>query len=330
MVTHPDFVPPEDPSKLTDEQRRSIRTELDVSRALDELGHTFTILGVQDELLPLRRAIETFKPHVVFNLLEEFHSHTGYDHNVVSYLELLKTPYTGSNPRGLIIGRDKALSKKIVHYHRIPAPRFAVMRRNRKVKRPPRLEFPLIVKSLTEDASVGISEASIVKNDDKLEERVQFIHQRVGTPAIVEEYVDGRELYVGVMGNTRLEVLPPWELFMDELRDGAPRIATHAAKWDAEFQKTRKVNIGPAANLDDGLRRQLTRVSKRIFRALGLTGYARIDYRLAENGRLYFLEANPNPDLSGDAEFAGEAAEAGYSYADMIHRLLTLGSRSLD
>src|SRR5690606_19560 len=155
--------------------------------------------------------VENFKPDIVFNLLEEFHGETLYAQNVVSLLELLRVPYTGCNPRGQMLARGKDLSKKLLKYHRVPVPAFAVFPIGRKVRRPGRLKFPLIVKSLSEDASRGIAQASVVDSDEKLNERVAFIHKRIKTAAIAEEYIDGREIYVGVIGNDRLQVLPVWE-----------------------------------------------------------------------------------------------------------------------
>ena len=201
VLMHVDLVPPDDIAGKPDAEVIEYKTEYDVVTGLRELGHEVQPLGLYDDLTPLRRAIQDFKPHIVFNLLEEFHGEPMLDQNVVSYLELVQVPYTGCNPRGLMLARDKALSKKILHYHRIRVPRFAVVPAGRKLKRKPaRLEYPLIVKSQIEEASFGIAEASIVNNDEKLAERVEFMHAKVGTSLILEQYVDGRELYVGGHG----------------------------------------------------------------------------------------------------------------------------------
>ena len=196
-------------------------------------GHEVRPLGVQDEIKPVRDAIEDFKPHVVFTLLEEFHDDVTYDQHIASYLELMQVPYTGCNPRGLMLARGKDLSKTLVHYRRIAVPAFAVFPMRRKVKRPARLALPLIVKSLNEDGSLGISQASIVDTDEKLAERVAFIHEQVETAAIAEQYIEGRELYVGVLGNNRLRVLPVWELKFGNMGGQSARhIATEKAKHD--------------------------------------------------------------------------------------------------
>ena len=328
VLMHVDLVPPDDITGKPDAEFFEYKTEYDVVTGLRDLGHEVQKLGLYDDLTPLRQTIQDFKPHIAFNLLDEFRGETMLDQNVVSYLELVQVPYTGCNPRGLILARDKALSKKILHYHRIPVPRFAVVPAGRKLKRKPaRLDYPLIVKSQVEEASLGIAEASIVNNDDKLAERVEFMHATVGTSLILEQYVDGRELYVGIMGNTRLQVLPVWELEMRRLRADAPRIATRQVKWNLQLQKRRGVKIGPARDLPPELERLLVKTSKRVYRLLQLSGFARIDFRLDAEGRPFFLEANPNADIGYGEEFADAAEAAGIDYEPLLDRLLTIGIR---
>ena len=175
---------------------------------------------------------------------------SAYDQHIASYLELMKIPYTGCNPRGLILARGKDLSKTLVHHRRIAVPAFAVFPMRRKVKRPSRLALPLIVKSLSEDGSFGISQASIVDTDEKLAERVAFVHDRFGTAAIAEQYIEGRELYVGVLGNNRLRVLPVWELKFGSMGgQGARQIATEKAKHDPDYQERVGIVDGPAKDL---------------------------------------------------------------------------------
>lgn len=326
VLMHEDLVPPANIEGLSAQEVMPFATEYDVVTAMQWLGHEAIKLGVHDELAPLRRALKEVKPHVVFNLLEEFHGEAVFDQHVVSYLELQRAAYTGCNPRGLVLGRDKALSKKILHYHRIRCPKFVVFPMGRTVRRPARLSFPLIVKSLVEEGSTGISEASVVHNDEKLRERVSFIHRSVGTDAIAEEFIDGREVYAGVMGNHRLTVLPPWELKIGELRSDAPRIATRRIKFDLEFQRKYNVEIGPA-NFDDALMVKYRAIAKRIYRVLGLSGYARIDFRLTPTGELYFLEANPNPDIARGEEFSSAARATGLEYEPLLQKILNLGIR---
>lgn len=327
VITHETLVPPDDLSGYSDQQIEEFKAEYDVVKALRDLGHDVHVLGLYDELMPLRQAIEELRPHVTFNLLEEFSGQAIYDQNVVSYLELLRMPYTGNSPRGMVIARDKALTKKILHYHRIRVPRFAVFPIGRTVRRPRGLDFPVIVKSQIEEASTGIAQASVVSSDDKLVERVQFVHESIRTPAIVEEYIDGREVYVSVLGNRRLLTLPVWEIRFDKMSQDSYAIATRKAKFDLDYQKARGIHIGPAQDLSPELERRIHALSRRIYRHLDLSGYARLDFRLAADGRLYLLEANPNPDISSDEELASAAAAAGIGYEALIQKIVSLGLR---
>jgi D-alanine-D-alanine ligase len=323
-LMHEDLVPPEDVSGM-DLSTVQWKTEHDVVRTLRQCGHEVKALGVRNDLGVIRTAIEEWKPHIAFNLLEEFDGVAVYDQNVVSYLELLKVPYTGCNPRGLILARDKALSKKILSYHRVPCPEFAVFPLGRPVKRPKSLTFPLIVKSISEEASLGISQASIVADDEKLKERVAFIQNSVGTGAIVERYVEGRELYVGVLGNQQLKVFPVWELVLDNLPDEARRIATERVKWSRKYQHKYKITSRQAEGLPNGMTDKLQHLAKRVYRVLGLNGYARIDLRLDEQGKVYVLEANPNPEIAFGEDFAESAERAGVPYKALLQRVLTTG-----
>lgn len=326
-VCHPSQIPPDSLAGLTEKEIFACKTEYDVFTTMRRNGHEVKGLGVADELTPIRDEIENWKPDIVFNLLDEFHGQTLYCQNVASFLELMRVPYTGCNPRGLMLAQGKDLSKKLLKYHRVPAPAFAVFPIGRKVKRPARLEFPLIVKSLTEDSSVGISQASVVDSDEKLAERVAFIHERIGTAAIAEQYIDGREIYVGVLGNDRYTVLPIWELEITRLAPGALPIATERVKHDIEYQKSRGVMQGPADGLTPALESKIRDTVKRICRILELDGYARIDMRLAADGTPYFIEANPNPEIASSEEFAQSAIYDGIEYPELINRILALGLR---
>jgi D-alanine-D-alanine ligase len=275
----------------------------------------------------IRRASSDWKPHIAFNLLEGFDDITIFDQNVVSHLELLKLSYTGCNPRGLLLARDKSLSKKLLAYHRIPVPECEVFRSGRPIRRPKRLQFPLIVKSLTQEASVGISQASVVDSDEKLKERVTFIHDSIGTAALVEQYIEGREIYVGVLGNQTLQALPVWELFFTNMPEGAKRIATDRVKWSVKYQKKYGIDSGPAKDLTDAVGGQIQHLCKRAYRALELSGYARIDLRLDEAGRLWVLEANPNPQIARGEDFAASAEKVGVTYEAVLQRIINLGLR---
>lgn len=324
VVMHDDLVPPDSIEGLSDEQISEWRTEFDVCSTLLDLGHEVTKLGVVDEVAEIRRAVDEVRPHVAFNMLVEFHGAASYDQHVVSYLELLRTNYTGCNPRGLTLARDKALSKEILTFHHVRVPHFQVFERGGKVRVHRRLAFPLFVKSVSEEASLGISEASIVSNAEDLTERVEHIHEEVGTAAIAEEFIDGREVYVGVLGNKSLTAFPPRELTIDGLAEGQPLIATREVKWDLAYQRSAGVRTAHA-ELEPGLTEELVRLAKRAYRNLRLSGYARMDFRLDKNSRPFLLEANPNADLTYGEDFAESAEAAGITYESLIQRLVSLG-----
>jgi D-alanine-D-alanine ligase len=323
---HEDLVPP-DPLSGQKPEMAEWKTEYDVVSTLRKLGHDVKPLGVKSDLGVIRAAVEEWRPHIAFNLLEEFDGVAVYDQNVVSYLELLRVPYTGCNPRGLMLARDKVLSKKLFSFHRIPSPEFTVVPQGRTARRPSWLSFPLIVKSVTEEASLGISQASIVQDDERLKERVSFIHSSVGTGALIERYIEGREFYVGLIGNGHLHAFPVWELIMDKLPDDARRIATERVKWSRKYQDKYGIRSAEAKNLPEGKVEEIQHLAKRVYRALDLSGYARIDLRMDSEGNLYVLEANPNPQIAQDEDFADSAERAGYSYKDLLQELLAIGLR---
>ena len=324
-LVHEHLVPPEDTTGI-DVLEAEWKMEYDVIETLREMGHTVRVLGINDDLSGIRPTAEEFKPHIVFNLMEAFAGVTTFDQNVVSYLELLRLPYTGCNPRGLVLARDKALSKKLLAYHRIRVPEFAVVRPGRKPVLPKRLTFPMIVKSLFFEASAGISQASVVENHEQLARRVSFIHEKLGTAAIVEQFVDGRELYVGVIGNERLDVLPPWEMSFAQMPDNRWKIATERVKWSTQYQKKHGI-MTDRAKLDAPTIERMQRMAKRAYRALDLSGYARIDVRMDEEGRIYVLEANPNPNMAYGEDFTESAEAHGISYERLLGRLIALGLR---
>lgn len=322
-LMHAHLVPPEDVSGY-DVREVDWKMEFDVCETLRSMGHQVFPLGVEDDLGVIRKAVAEWKPHIVFNLLESFHGVGVFDKNVVSFLELLRVPYTGCNPRGLLLARDKALSKTLLAYHRIPVPDFIVVRMGRRVRRPKRLGFPLIVKSLTQEASIGISRASVVDDDERLQERVRFIHESIGTDAIVERFVDGREMYVGIVGNQRLEVFPVWELRWEKMPEDGRLIMTDRAKWNTNYQKKYGVMTGPA-DLSAEEAARIQHLCKRVYRTLDLSGYARLDLRMDPAGRVHVLEANPNPQLAYGEDFAESAEHGGVSYEQLLQKILNCG-----
>jgi len=321
-LVHKHLVPPADTTNV-DVIHAEWKMEFDVTSTLQSLGREVKIVGIHDDLGVIRASAEEFKPDIVFNLLENFADVTTFDQNVVSYLELVHLPYTGCNPRGLTLARDKSLSKKLLAYHRIPVPEFIVVARGRRPKLPKRLCYPLIVKSLVYEASAGISQASVVENDTQLERRVEFVHQTYGT-AIVEQFIDGRELYVGVLGNDRLQVFPVWEMSFTNMPENARRIATERVKWSTSYQQRHGIQTDQA-QLPDAEAQRIQHLAKRVYRALDLSGYARVDLRLDTAGRPFVIEANPNPQLAYGEDFAESAERAGVSYKQLLERIIALG-----
>lgn len=325
VVVHASLVPPESLEGYTDKEMQEWRTEYDVTTTLRELGHEVRCLGVLDSLTELRTAIAEWKPDIVFNLLEEFNGIVTYDQHVVAFLELMRQPYTGCNPRGLLLSRDKSLSKQLLTFHRIPTPQFVVYRRGSRFQVPRKLKFPLFVKSTVEDASLGIAQASVVDDVNRLKERVEFVHEQVGSDALVEEFIEGRELYVGVLGNERLTRLPVWEMVFGSMPDSLAAIATRKVKWDRRYQAKYGITTRAAEDLPPSVVTRLDKLSRRIYRALGLSGYARMDFRVTANGDVYVLEANANPNLEAAEDFAQSAHAAGLPYPKLLERIMALG-----
>jgi D-alanine-D-alanine ligase len=325
VVVHASLVPPDSLDGYTDKQIEEWRTEYDVIATLKQGGLEVRCLGVLDSLTELRASIADWKPDVVFNLLEEFGGIVTYDQHVVAFLELMRQPYTGCNPRGLMLSRDKLLCKQLLAFHRIPTPRFAVSRRNVRLHVPRKLKFPLFVKSTVEDASLGIAQASVVEDAARLKERIEFVHTQVGSDALVEEFIEGRELYVGVLGNQRLTRLPVWEMVFGSMPQSLAAIATRKVKWDKRYQEKYGITTRAAQDLPPGIEARLDKLSRRIYRALGLSGYARMDFRVTASGEVYVLESNANPNLEAAEDFAESARAAAIPYNELLERLMALG-----
>lgn len=325
LLVHSDLIPPEKViEKDYDWSQIQWVTEYEVRKALIEGGHDVLVVGITESLKKLREQIKDFNPHIIFNLLEEFKGEAIFDQNVVSYIELLGTPYTGTNPKGMIIGRDKALSKKILAYHKIPTPKFQVIPRNNSRKKITFKNYPVIVKCLNEEASLGLSQASVVHNEGKLKERAEYIHKKFKTDAIAEQFIKGKEYFVGVLGNYRLETLPVWELKFEQSDHPETEFYSKAAKFDVDYRGRKGISTGPA-DLSDEKAKELQKLAKRAYRALGLSGYARMDLRVDESGKAYLLEANPNPDISEYDDFSNSAKKVGYTYRELLEKIIRLG-----
>ena len=301
------------------------KTEADVLAAFAQLGHTAEHLVIFDDLELLRQKLQSFQPDIIFNLADQFRNNRAFDQNIVSFLEMHGLPFTGCGSTGLTLCKHKAISKKILGYHRIRVPEFTVIPRGKRGVRPRRLKFPILIKPLKEEASYGISQASFVENDEQFRERVQFIHEKYDNDVIAEEYIAGREFYVSIFGNQRLQALPIRELVFKEVPPDEPKIATYKAKWDEEYRKRWGLQNQFADGLDAVLVRDIEQTCKRIYRLLTIDGYARIDLRVTPANEIYFIEANPNPVLAADEDFAQSALKAGLAYPQLIERIVRFG-----
>jgi D-alanine-D-alanine ligase len=325
VLVHPTLIPPATLAGVSERQYDEWRTEFDVISTLRESGHDVKVVGADDSLDELREVLRDWQPQTVFNLLEEFHGTVSYEQHVVAWLELLCQPYTGCNPRGLMIARDKVLCKQVLSAHGIRTPAFVLWKRGARAPTMRQLAYPLFVKSATEDASLGISQSSVTRNAHQLRQRVTFMHQQIGCDALVEEYVAGHEYYVAVLGNQRLQSFPVWELQFGRMPASNPAIATHAVKWDRKYQRKYGIGTRRAEPMPTALAAQLGRAARQVFRALGLSGYARIDFRRRTDGTLYVLEANPNPNLARIEDFATSGAAAGLAYPALLERIMKTG-----
>jgi len=328
VLTHQDIEVPDSLDGLAPQDIQPIKTEYDVLTALDHLGHKTHTLHAPEDMTAIRRELFTWKPHVVFNLLEEFRGEGIYVPYLLGYLELIQQAFTGCNPAGLLLADRKVTMRKVLKYHRVPVPDFEVFPRGRKkIRLKKKLKYPLIVKSATEHGSVGISQASIVNSDEKLLERVAYIHEQIGSDAVAEAYIDGREFYIGVIGNRRIETLPLWEMKFEKLAPGTHRIATNRVKWDEDYQEKRGIYTDCAKDVPKEIEDRIRRMARRVYRILGLNGYARMDFRVSDTGKVYLLEPNPNPDLAHDEDFCESAKAGGLSYEKLIQKIINLGRR---
>lgn len=298
--------------------------EYQIADALRQRGHEVSLVGVRDDLQYLSGSLAEFAPDLVFNCVEAFHGNATLEYLVPGILEAEGYRYTGSPPLALLVSRNKAMSKKVLAWHGIRVPGFATFRAGEPVAVPPDLSFPLIVKPLQSDASAGIAQASVVQDQAALEERVALVHDRFHQPAIAEQFIEGRELYVSLIGNgRRLDILPLTEMVFDK-RKSRPeeRIATQFAKWDEDYRARRGIRNVFARPIARAVRARIEEICRTAFRALWLRDYARLDVRLAPDGEVWFLEANANPFISYGHDMANAAQKAGLDYYAFVQRLV--------
>ncbi len=299
--------------------------ERDVVNALKQLGHMVDVFGIYDEIAPLLGRISEFKPDCVFNLCESFRTDRSHEANLAALLELLDIAYTGAKPEALNLCKDKGVSKSLLQFHGIRVPKFQVIPVNAASHAAlTQFEYPAVCKPLVLDSSEGIAQNSLVKNSDEAYKRLLYLHTRYGCDAILEEYIPGRELYVGMLGNDTPKILPPRELFFGSLPKQAPRLLTYKAKWNQEYRDKYGIDSGKAENLDRDLRERIEMNCRDIYRIFKLSGYARIDLRLDAANEPVFIEANPNPSIKKADDFAEAASDCGISYSDLVGEIVDL------
>jgi D-alanine-D-alanine ligase len=301
------------------------KCERDVVETLKKLGHEVRVLGIHDRIDPLIAEIRGHPPDIVFNLVEAFAEDREHEANVAGLLEMLGVPYTGCRPASLAICRHKAFTKRILAPHRIRVPGSILILRGQTKRSLRPLKFPVFVKPLGLEGSDGIAKSSFAETADACFERVRFLHESLATDALVEEYIDGRECYSGVLGLERLRVLPLREMVFTKFPEERPKFASFKAKWDEAFRKRWGIENTFAADLPDGLEKKIARISRTVFRALELEGCARIDLRITAANEIYVIEVNPNPSLAGDDEIAQAAAKVGIAYTQLVQQIVEFG-----
>jgi len=308
------------PQELKEKEDK--QTEADVLRSLERLGHQVETLPVFNDVASVVEKVKAYTPDVVFNLTESFHSNRAHEPHIPALLSLMRVRYTGAKPDGLILCKDKALAKKVLLYHRLRVPHFVISPESRPLKRLRRFVFPAFVKPVGEESSDGIAKASFAKSEEEALERARYINEKFQCDALIEEYIEGRELYLSVMGNRKLTVFPPREIFFEQVPDDEPKFATFKAKWDDAYRKKWGIKNGPARELPEGLLEKLVRLARKVYRVLKVRGLGRIDVRLTPAGEIVIIEANPNPSLAQEEDFAQAAAAAGVDYDQLIQKIL--------
>lgn len=327
-------LPPDHDFAANELKDSTFKTEANVASALERLGHRFRVFGLFDDLAPLVALLKEKPPDLVFNLCESFRMNRDYEPFVAATVEMMGIPHTGVSATGLSVCKDKALAKKILTFHHIRTPRFALSHRKRPIRSVDPLHFPVFVKPVNTEGSEGIAQAALAEDAKSAFARIQFVHESIGSDALIEEYVDGRELYCGVIGRERLKTLPLVELFVgdaplgaEEAPPGAPRFFTYKAKWDDAYRKKWGIRSGAPQALDPKLEAKLAHTARKACRVLRVDGYARVDMRLTDSGEVYVIEVNPNPGLASDDEFALAAERARLPYPALIERIIDLALR---
>ncbi|MDD5459556.1 MAG: ATP-grasp domain-containing protein [Phycisphaerae bacterium] len=320
VLVDSNIIPPTDPDFLNMPDEPV--TEYHVIEALRNLGHKISILGAVQSVEEMMADIKRQNPDLIFNLTEQLGGDRRFDKSIAAVLEISQIPFTGTGSTGLLLSRDKRLCKQLLGLHKIHVPKFVFLPKNKAIRRPAALGFPLVIKPAFEDGSEGISNASVVENEDAFNKRVKFVHDGWHQAVIAEEYVEGRELYVGILGNKKLSVLPTRECKFNAKK--GPCLATYRVKWNKKYRNKWNIEFG-FAEIEKPLALKIQRVCKKVFRILQLRDYARIDVRLTPDGKVFILEANANPDLAYGEEVAEAAEKQGISYEDFIQQIIDIG-----
>jgi len=298
--------------------------EIGVKRAIQHLGGEAILVGVFDDIVRLIKELQEFAPEVVFNMTESFRNKRELEPQIAGVLELLGIPYTGTRSLGLGICQDKSLSKKILVHHRIRTAQWVISKKNAPIRGLKSFKFPAFVKPVSTESSEGISKDSLVKNESDCFERVRYLHEKFECDVMIEEFIEGRELYVSVMGDKRLKVFPIRELTFSRFSEDEPKFATYKVKWDENYRKKWGIRNEFAKDLSDEIVRKASKMAKKAFEVLKLKGYARFDMRLTEQNELVILEANPNPSIADYDDFPQSAKKGGISYDDLIGKIIDL------
>ncbi len=317
--------PEPEKKKRRGSKRRKKREKHDreeVFEALEKLGHepSYLVLDGEDKSLT---GLARHEADLFFNLVESYAGDDTLEMHVAAFLDLLGRPYTGAGPQGLYLAQDKGLAKKLFHFHNIRTPYFATCYQGR-LDHSQEISFPLIVKPASEDGSLGIDKDSVVGSVKELMERIHYVQEEFHLPALIEEYIEGREIYAGILGNQNPEVLPLIELDLSKLPEGMPKVAGTEVKWEKDSEAYKVTKSAPAEDLDEETTELLSTTALNAYRILKLRDYGRIDMRLTEKGEVYVIEANPNPWLSSTAEFFMAVKKSGRSYTDMIAQIIEL------
>lgn len=317
--------PPEKPARGKKRRRKKKVEKADreeIFEALGKLGHepSYQVLDGGEKTLV---AVARCGADLIFNLTESYAGDDTKDMNIAAYLDLLDCPYTGAGPHAMYLAQDKSLAKKIFAFHGIKTPYFATSYRG-KLDHSQDIAFPLIVKPTSEDGSIGIDTGSVVESVKELMERIHYIQEEFDSPALIEEYIEGREIYAAILGNESPEVLPMVELDLSKLPKGTPKIAGKEVKWEKETEAYKVTKSAPAEDLDEATTTRLSETALSAYQALKLRDYGRIDMRLTKKGEVFVIEANPNPWLASTAEFAMAAKKAGRNYTQLIGEILDL------